>query len=56
MGNNLYQYKFVLCGFKNSLIAFIRVLGTVLGDGLEENGATYVVDVFGHKLCFEDHL
>ena len=36
-GNQVYEYKVVPYGFKNSLSAFIRVLDMVLGDSLEEN-------------------
>jgi len=43
--NQVYQYKVVPYGFKNSLSAFIRVLVIVLCDGLEEYGAKYVHDV-----------
>jgi len=39
-GNQVYQYKVVPYGFKNSLSAFIRALDMVLGDGLEENVVT----------------
>jgi len=47
-GNQVYQYKVVPCGFKNSLSAFIRALDKVLGDGLADNVVTYVHDVVVH--------
>jgi hypothetical protein len=47
-GNQVYQYKVVSNGMNNSVLAFIQVLGIVLGDGLKENGATYVDDVVVH--------
>jgi hypothetical protein len=55
-GNQVYQYKVVPYGFKNSLSAFIRALDMVLGDGLEKNVVTYVDDLVVHSVCFEDHL
>ena len=55
-GNQVYQYKVVPYGFKNSLSAFIRALDKVLGDGLADNVVTYVDDVVVHSGCFEDHL
>ena len=55
-GNQVYQYKVVPYGFKNSLSAFIRALAMVLGDSLEDNVMTYEDDVVVHSVCFEDHL
>jgi len=55
-GNQVYQYKVVPYGFKNSLSPFIRALGKVLGDGLADNVVTYLDDVVVHLGCFEDHL
>jgi hypothetical protein len=55
-GNQVYQYKIVPFGFKNSLSAFIRALDMVLGDGLQDNVVTYVDDVVVHTIYFEDHL
>jgi len=55
-GNQVYQYKVVPYGFKNSLSVFIRALDMVLCDGLQDNVVTYVDDVVVHSICFEDHL
>jgi hypothetical protein len=57
-GNQVYQYEYkvVLHGFNNSLLAFIRALDIVLGDGLDDNIVTYVNDVVVHSVSFEDHL
>jgi len=55
-GNQVYQYKVVPYGFKNSLSAFIRALDKVLGDGLADSVVTYVVDDVVHSGCFEGHL
>ena len=55
-GNQVFQYKVVPYGFKNSLSDFIRALDKVLGDGLADNVVTYVDDVVVHSGCFEDHL
>ena len=55
-GNQVYQYRVVPYGFKNSLSAFIRDLDKVLGDGLADNVVTYVEDVVVHSGSFEDHL
>jgi hypothetical protein len=38
----------------NSLLSIIQDSGIVLGDGLKENGSTYVDGVDVHSLCFED--
>ena len=50
-GNQVYQYKVVPYGFKNSLLAFIRALDKALEDGLADNVVTYM-----RSGCFEDHL
>jgi len=55
-GNQVYQYKVVPYGFKNSLSAFIRALDKILGDGLADSVVTYVDDVVVHSGCSEDHL
>jgi len=55
-GNQVYQYKVVSYGFKNSLSAFIRALDKVLEDDLVDNVVNYVDDVAMHSGCFEDHL
>jgi len=55
-GNQVYQYKGVPYGFKNSLSALIRDLDKALGDGLADNVVTYLDDVVVHSGCFEDHL
>jgi hypothetical protein len=47
-GNQVYQYRVVPYGFKNSLSAFIRDLDKVLGDGLADNVVTYVHNVVVH--------
>ena len=54
-GNQVYQYKVVSYGFKNSLSAFVRALDMVLGNGLENNVVTYVDDVDEQSVCFEEN-
>ena len=49
--SNVYQFTTVLNGFKNSLAAFIRAIGKVLGDcGLNNNLVMYVEDLFIRRL------
>jgi hypothetical protein len=41
--SKVYRFKTVLCGFKNSLSAFIRALGEVLGNfKIKKNGYVWI--------------
>jgi hypothetical protein len=55
-GNQVFQYRVVPYGFKNSLAAFIRALDMVLGDSIGGYVVTYVDDLVVHSATFEDHL
>jgi hypothetical protein len=55
--SNVYQFKTVPYGFKNSLAAFIRALERVLGGcDLNNNLVMYVDDLLIHLSAFTEHI
>jgi hypothetical protein len=55
--SNMYQFKTVPYGFKNSLAASIRVLEKVLRNcDLNNNLFMYVYDLLIHSSAFTEHL
>ena len=54
--SNVYQFKTVPYGFKNSLSAFIRALEKVLGDDEINNNLVMYLDNLVHSSTFSENL